>query len=113
MAEGYEPMPVEDVVSKKISGTLNTNGSVEITLSNVGTGILLLSVFGQNIERGYILPLFMANKWANGVGTVLFDYAYQTESQAVTITRNSNVITITNGTSVSVTYKLTIISVYR
>lgn len=113
MASGNIPKPIEDVVSKKESGTISANGSADITITQTGSGILLLTIFGQNIERGYILPFYMVNQYAYSVGTVLLDYSYQTQSQAVTITRNANVITINNGSSVSVTYKAVVISAYR
>jgi len=113
MASGQIRKPIEEVALNKEKGILEVNGSKEISFSQTGTGIVLITVSGNNIERGYIRPFYIVNPYCYQYGNEILNYSFNQQSQSVLIEWNKNILTITNNTTVNVNYKVAVISAYR
>lgn len=87
--------------------TLSAGASQSITIRDT-FGIMMIRATGTNIEREYIMPVYVMNAYACKFGTPIIDYSYQS-SASVTISFSSNTMTITNGSSVSIDVSIRII----
>lgn len=90
------------VKSGMLVSTISNGSSYSYSLVNK-FGILVFTVRGANVERMYIVPVYVVNQYCKSVGNEIMNYAYNTNSSNVTFTFSGTDMVIQNnsGTTVS------------